>query len=101
MQAASDATVMERARMEQRVLISADTDFGTLLAQQHAKDPSVLLVGRFVGRRAPEQTAVILANLDDVAEDLTIGAVVVLSDEWARIRRLCCPDPGTGPRLWP
>jgi predicted nuclease of predicted toxin-antitoxin system len=41
-----------------------------------------------VGRRAPERAAVILANLDDVTEDLSIGAVVVLSDEWVRIRRL-------------
>lgn len=48
----------------------------------------MLLIRRLVGRRAAEQAAVILANLGMAAEDLDAGAVVVLSDEWMRIRRL-------------
>ncbi|GAB3583266.1 hypothetical protein GCM10027445_57840 [Amycolatopsis endophytica] len=52
MQAAPDPVVLARARDENRVPISADTDFGTLLAREHAVKPSVLLVGR----RAAEQT---------------------------------------------
>jgi predicted nuclease of predicted toxin-antitoxin system len=88
MQAAADEAVLARAAAEDRVLISADTDFGRLLARSGAASPSVLLIRRLGGRRAAEQSAVILANLDQVAEDLGTGAIVVLSDEWVRIRHL-------------
>jgi predicted nuclease of predicted toxin-antitoxin system len=88
LQAASDLVVLDRARAEDRVLVSADTDFGALLALQRATGPSVLLIRRLVGRRAVEQVALILANLDTVAADLAAGAVVVFIDESIRIRRL-------------
>jgi hypothetical protein len=52
--------------------------------------PSILLIRRLAGRRAVEQSAIILANLDQIAEDLAVGAVVVIGDDWIRIRRL--PD---------
>ena len=88
LQAATDSEVLERAAAEARVLVSADTDFGTLLARSGANVPSFLLVRRLVGRRAADQAAIILANLPAVGEDLEAGAVVVLTDEWVRIRRL-------------
>lgn len=88
LQAATDPVVLGQARDDNRVLISADTDFGTLLAQEKADRPSILLIRRLVGRRAAEQAAIILANLDAVADDLDAGAVVVLTDEWVRVRRL-------------
>ncbi len=40
-----------------------------------------LLIRRLAGRRAAEQPAIILANLDQIAEDLTAGAVVVIGDD--------------------
>lgn len=92
MQAAPDTVVLERAQADERVLVSADTDFGGLLARSHATGPSVLLIRRLAGRRAAEQSAIILANLDQIAEDLAVGAVVVIGDDWIRIRRL--PMPG-------
>ena len=88
MQAATDEVVLARAAAESRVLVSADTDFGGLLARSKAASPSVLLIRRLAGRRAAEQSAIIRANLDQVAEDLSTGAIVVLSDEWVRIRPL-------------
>jgi predicted nuclease of predicted toxin-antitoxin system len=88
MQAVPDEAVLRRARAEQRVLISADTDFGGLLARSEASNPSVILIRRLAGRRAAEQSQIILANLDQVAEDLTAGAVVVLHEDLLRVRRL-------------
>lgn len=88
MQAATDEAVLARAATENRVLISADTDFGALLARSKAARPSVLLIRRLAGRRAAEQAVIIQANLDQVAEDLITGAIVVLGDEWVRIRPL-------------
>ncbi len=92
MQAAPDPAVLQRALVDERVLVSADTDFGGLLSRSRAAGPSVLLIRRLAGRRAAEQSAIILANLDQIAEDLTAGAVVVIGDDWIRIRRL--PMPG-------
>lgn len=86
--AASDTVVLGRARREHRVLISADTDFGTLLAHERAGDPSVILLRRSVGRRAKEIASLLLANLDAVREDLDSGAVVVVGDRGMRVRQL-------------
>jgi predicted nuclease of predicted toxin-antitoxin system len=66
MQAAPDLVVLERTQVDERVLVSADTDFGGLLARSHATGPSVLLIRRLAGRRAAEQSAIILANLDQI-----------------------------------
>jgi predicted nuclease of predicted toxin-antitoxin system len=89
---ARDPDVLERAQADERVLVSADTDFGGLLSRSHATGPSVLMIRRPAGRRAAEQSAIILANLDQIAEDLIVGAVVVIGDDRIRIRRL--PMPG-------
>jgi predicted nuclease of predicted toxin-antitoxin system len=88
MQAAPDEQVLDRARDEDRVLISADTDFGMLLSRLHTSAPSVVLVRRLVGRRAKDMTEVVLANLVMVADDLETGAIVVLGEESVRVRRL-------------
>jgi predicted nuclease of predicted toxin-antitoxin system len=88
MQRAADEVVIEFARSAQRVLVSADTDFGTLLARSHATSPSFLLMRRVSGRRATEQAELIAANCETVREELEGGAVVVLGEETLRIRRL-------------
>jgi predicted nuclease of predicted toxin-antitoxin system len=92
MQAAPDEAALERARADGQVLISADTDFGGLLFRSGASNPSVILIRRLIGRRAAEQASIILANLGQVAEDLTTGAVVVIHEDLLRVRRLPMPD---------
>lgn len=88
MQAAPDEAVLGQARTGRQILISADTDFGGLLARSKASEPSVILIRRLVGRRAAEQAAIILANLSQVAEDLAAGAMVVIHEDTLRVRRL-------------
>jgi predicted nuclease of predicted toxin-antitoxin system len=92
MQAATDQVVLGHARSENRILVSADTDFGALLARSRASSPSILLIRRLAGRRATDQYAIIQANLEPISEDLAAGAIVVIGEDWIRIRRL--PLPG-------
>lgn len=88
LQAARDEVVLQTARDQDRVLISADTDFGALLAASRAKGPSVVLVRRVIGRRIEALAALLIANLPALESDHCAGSVVVLGDEHIRIRRL-------------
>ena len=69
-------------------MITLDTDFGALVAHSHATVPSIVLFRGQVTRRADTQAALLLTNLEDVADDLDVGAVVVVGDDRVRIRRL-------------
>lgn len=89
---ASDEVVIATARHERRVLVSADTDFGAILALSGVTTPSFLLLRRAANRRPDEQATLILDNLDAVAADLDAGAIVVLGETTIRIRRLPIGD---------
>lgn len=69
-------------------MLSADTDFGTLLAVGRRSRPSVLLVRLTTPRRAERVVALLLTNLPTVAEALAAGAIVVVEDTRLRVRSL-------------
>ena len=92
LQAASDRAIFQRAADEKRVVVSADSDFGTLLALSQEQEPSVILF-RQRDRRPEHQAAVLLANLQAIEQTLQRGAIVVFEDSRIRIRALPVGGP--------
>jgi predicted nuclease of predicted toxin-antitoxin system len=85
---ATDLAILDAADSDRRIVLSADTDFGTLLALTGRTSPSVLLIRLTSSRRTAAIAALLEANLPAVAEALDEGAVVVVEDDRVRIRAL-------------
>ena len=88
LQDALDEQIFARAAEEQRTIISADTDFGTILALRHESKPSVILFRRGSDRRPQQQIGLLLSNLAAIQEALEIGSVIVFEQARIRIRSL-------------
>jgi len=88
MHAATDEAVFERAVLESRVVVSADTDFGTLLALREATSPSVILFRSASLARADEQVGLLLRALPSIDAALRRGAIVILERHRLRLRDL-------------
>jgi predicted nuclease of predicted toxin-antitoxin system len=88
LQRAADEEVFLRAEAENRIIVSADTDFGTLLALRSAKKPSIIIFRRGSERRPDQQLALLLAHLAEIKDDLEAGGIVIFEQTRIRIRSL-------------
>ncbi len=85
---APDPEIMVAAAREHRVLLTADADFGALLALGSRATPSVVLLRSADHLRPSEQAELLAANLPLIAEDLAKGAIASLTRDRLRVREL-------------
>lgn len=83
----TDEQVMALAIEEDRILVSTDTDFGTILALTGASGPNVLLL-RGVDDSVQERVAAILRVLPRIEHELNEGALIVVEEDRYRVRYL-------------
>lgn len=88
MGAATDSEILSRASAEDRVIISADTDFGTLLATLESAKPSFVLIRDSELVSAEDFFGVLRCSLQLLEVELALGCVVVIRSGRMRIRRL-------------
>ena len=84
---ATDAELMAWARSNDRVVVTHDLDFGTILATTGADGPSVLLIrAQDVLQGSLEE--LLVRVLGEHEEELSAGALIVLDELRTRIRIL-------------
>ncbi len=83
----SDAEVLEKARTENRVLLTMDLDFGYLLATSKQKMPSVILF-RLQNETSENVNQRLCEVLTYLADDLAGGWIIVsVGEKRMRVRR--------------
>ena len=76
------------AIVQQRTIISVDTDFGTLLALRSEKFPSIILFRRGISPVPQTQLSILLLNLPSIVELLEQGSIIIFGKNRIRTRIL-------------
>jgi predicted nuclease of predicted toxin-antitoxin system len=87
MSEAEDIEIIRRARHENRIVVTLDADFHTLLAMDAAVTPSIIRI-RIERLRAQELTTLLLKVIIECKEDLDQGAAITVEPRRIRTRRL-------------
>ena len=82
-----DEEILEKAKREQRVVLTFDLDFGDLLAAGGNTTPSVILF-RLRNQTPAAVTPKLSHVLDACRGELEQGAIIIVEDERYRVRRL-------------
>lgn len=88
LQSATDDEIFDAAANDDRVVVSEDTDFGTLLSLRDSAKPSVILLRHMPDRSASALLGILRANIPTVEAELESGALVVIEPGRIRVRRL-------------
>ncbi|MEQ8755027.1 MAG: DUF5615 family PIN-like protein [Coleofasciculus sp. G1-WW12-02] len=83
----ADDEILVKAREEGQILLTVDLDFGYLLAVSGETLPSVILF-RLGNERYEMINDRLMEALNHFEEDLAAGAIISVSDEAFRVRRL-------------
>ncbi len=78
MQRWADEAIAEFAAEDDRIVVSADTDFGTILARRQLAKPSFVLLRRTQNLGPDEVGSLLVRNLPAFDRDLKEGAIVAL-----------------------
>jgi predicted nuclease of predicted toxin-antitoxin system len=84
---ATDREILDFARTEQRVIVTLDSDFHTILAVTNASSPSVIRL-RLEGLRGPDLALLIRKIWPKIEPQLKKGAMVTVSESAIRIRNI-------------
>ena len=84
---ASDEEITQKARREQRVLLTSDLGFGDLLAHSAARLPSVIIF-RLSSMRPERVNAHLTVILERFSTELAEGAILSVTERRVRVRRL-------------
>lgn len=85
---ATDEEISRFARLNDITIISADSDFAQLLAYNGFNTPSLILL-RSVDHLTPTQQGdLLIANLPEIEQSLTGGAIASLTPRSLRVRAL-------------
>jgi predicted nuclease of predicted toxin-antitoxin system len=84
---ATDAEILELARMEDRIVLTQDLDFSMLVALSSAGLPSLITL-RLSSAKPDVVTQRLLDVLPSVEAELIAGAAVTISDDSVRICQL-------------
>jgi predicted nuclease of predicted toxin-antitoxin system len=88
-----DAEILDAAADGARAIVTADTDFGALLAARRTSSPSVVMLRSSDHLTPDEQARLVLAVLARVGDDLEQGAIASVTPERVRLRNLpVAPD---------
>ncbi len=96
LQEAPDQIILDRARIDQRVVCTLDADFHALLAVSGERVPSVVRI-RQEGLNGFNLAQLLLRIWPDIADSLVLGAVVSVTERYIRIRRLPVKGVGSEP----
>jgi predicted nuclease of predicted toxin-antitoxin system len=86
--AVPDELVFAEAERSERVILSADTDFGALLALRESTSPSFILFRKTTGVRPSVIASQLLDLLPRYQQEIESGCILTVTNDLVRIRKL-------------